>query len=284
MNFLRLKSLSFLLVALSNERLIGADEHVHVRRQFDLSQFGGMNLANLAGPGGGFGSSGSPASFGNNFKDLPSAPGGEKTNAGTGDSSAGCKAYHLLGARGTSEMSGSIAYNGLEQKVLEAIPGGMKEELQSSSAGDYTVGVAMEAEAAIKMINAQLAKCPKTLYVLVGYSRGAMVQTQILTSLKIPVANIAAVVMFGNPYFRAGLPQNKCDAKSGAGVAVAISPKLPESLVDLVCDCCAAGDMICQTVGSMVTHLEYGDKFGNLTSEFVIQKLKAKLAVTHEKS
>jgi hypothetical protein len=41
-----------------------------------------------------------------------------------------------------------------------------------------------------------------------------MVQTQTLNNKDIPQDRIAAVVLFGNPYFRAGAPQNKCGAVS----------------------------------------------------------------------
>ncbi|KAI9631020.1 hypothetical protein KEM48_013384 [Puccinia striiformis f. sp. tritici PST-130] len=271
------------------EELINADDLSLTRRQLDLSQFGigGMQFAGFPGAGGQGGQVGSSFSpgyavnGGSNGYPLPST--GEKTSggAGLGDNSSGCKAYQLLGARGTAEgSSGSLAYNGLEQKVLSTVPGGTKEELDVSTSQDYTVGVAVEAEAAIKRISAELAKCPKTQYVLIGYSRGAMVQTQVLSSAKVPLANIAAIVLFGNPYFKAGAPQNKCDAKSGAGVAAVISPKLPDQLVDLIYDCCTTGDMICQSTGSMVSHLQYGEKFGNDASEFIITKLHAKLATS----
>ncbi|POW05755.1 hypothetical protein PSTT_09525 [Puccinia striiformis] len=253
MMFLRLQSVSLLLLTLCEE-LINADDLSLTRRQLDLSQFGigGMQFAGFPGAGGQGGQVGSSFSpgyavnGGSNGYPLPST--GEKTSggAGLGDNSSGCKAYQLLGARGTAEgSSGSLAYNGLEQKVLSTVPGGTKEELDVSTSQDYTVGVAVEAEAAIKRISAELAKCPKTQYVLIGYSRGAMVQTQVLSSVKVPLANIAAIVLFGNPYFKAGAPQNKCDAKSGAGVAAVISPKLPDQLVDLIYDCCTTGDMIC---------------------------------------
>ncbi|KAH9446137.1 hypothetical protein Pst134EB_023955 [Puccinia striiformis f. sp. tritici] len=104
-----------------------------------------------------------------------------------------------------------------------------------------------------------------------------MVQTQVLTGNKVPVANIAAVVLFGNPYFKGGAPQNKCGATAGTGIAAMMSPpKLPQEITDSVYDCCASGDMICQTSGSIMAHLSYGGKSGE-ASQFVISKLQAKL-------
>lgn len=42
----------------------------------------------------------------------------------------------------------------------------------------------------------------------------AMVASQIVASKDIPAEKIVAVVLFGNPYFKGGAPQNKCGAVS----------------------------------------------------------------------
>ncbi|KAA1102809.1 hypothetical protein PGTUg99_036209 [Puccinia graminis f. sp. tritici] len=53
------------------------------------------------------------------------------------------------------------------------------------------------------------------VFVLMGYSKGAMVQTQILANKELPPDKVAATVLFGNPYFQPGSSQNKCDASGG---------------------------------------------------------------------
>jgi hypothetical protein len=76
-------------------------------------------------------------------------------------------------ARGTTEgPGGSIAYNTIYQKVLATIPGGAKQELQYSTSADYTVTVAQGAQTEVKMITGEISKCPKTVFVLLGYSKG----------------------------------------------------------------------------------------------------------------
>ncbi|PLW30674.1 hypothetical protein PCANC_18693 [Puccinia coronata f. sp. avenae] len=193
----------------------------------------------------------------------------------------GCPSYYMIGARGTTEgPGGSIAYNTIYQKVLATIPGGAKQELQYSTSADYTVTVAQGAQTEVRMITGEIAKCPKTVFVLLGYSKGAMVQTQTLNNKDIPQDRIAAVVLFGNPYFRAGAPQNKCGASAGMGVAAMMGVKMPEQLIDRVYDCCVTGDEICQTAGTIIGHLTYAGQHANDATEFVIQKLKAKLSFT----
>ncbi|KAI7941995.1 hypothetical protein MJO28_012022 [Puccinia striiformis f. sp. tritici] len=250
---------------------------------------GGGGLASLMGGGGGLGgmmgggadSSSTPDASASTTQSVTDDKG--KTKAApsaslSGPTPAGCKAYRLLGAAGTGEgSSGSIAYTSLEQKILAAVPGGIKEEIKYSTSADYGSTVTQGAQIGVKMIKDELAKCPQTLYVLFGYSKGSMVQTQVLTGNKVPVANIAAVVLFGNPYFKGGAPQNKCGATAGTGIAAMMSPpKLPQEITDSVYDCCASGDMICQTSGSIMAHLSYGGKSGE-ASQFVISKLQAKL-------
>lgn len=130
-----------------------------------------------------------------------------------------------------------------------------------------------------------------------------MVQTQALINQDMPQDKIAAVVLFGNPYFRAGATQNKCDAvstqhriqsegivdmfcisflfgwfqTSGMGMAAMTGVKMPDQLADRVYDCCAAGDPICQTVGSIMSHFTYSSR-ANEASQFIIRKLRAKLS------
>ncbi|EFP87465.1 uncharacterized protein PGTG_13693 [Puccinia graminis f. sp. tritici CRL 75-36-700-3] len=233
----------------------------------------GSGIGGLGGlPGMGSGSSGTASSSNSDGASLN----GQSKSQG---SSGGCPSYYMIGARGTSEgPGGSIAYNALYQKVLASVPGGAKEELQYSTSADYSVTVTQGAQTEVKMITGEISKCPKTVFVLLGYSKGAMVQTQTLNNKEIPQDKIAAVALFGNPYFRAGAPQNKCGASSGMGIAAMAGAKMPDQLTDRVYDCCVPGDEICQTAGSIMGHLSYAGQHENDATEFVIQKLKAKLS------
>ncbi|KNZ54019.1 uncharacterized protein VP01_3072g2 [Puccinia sorghi] len=230
------------------------------RREFDLGPMAGLGGGHSFWPGS------TPAAASAGERKLP------------GFSHGGCPSYYMIGARGTGEtLDGSLPYSSIYENVLAAVPGGAKQELQYSTSVEYFATVNEGAQSEVEIISAQLAKCPDTVFVLIGYSKGAMVQTQALINQDMPQDKIAAVVLFGNPYFRAGATQNKCDATSGMGMAAMTGVKMPDQLADRVYDCCAAGDPICQTVGSIMSHFTYSSR-ANEASQFIIRKLRAKLS------
>ncbi|WAQ90177.1 hypothetical protein PtA15_12A163 [Puccinia triticina] len=126
----------------------------------------------------------------------------------------------------------------------------------------------------------------------IGYAslyEKAMVQVQALNYKEIPRGKIIAVVLFGNPYFRAGAPQNKCGGDTGMGNMSKSGVKMPDQLADRVFDCCAPRDEVCQSFffffffvriisnGSRQPHHSYVGKHEDDATGFVIQKLRAKL-------
>ncbi|PLW09805.1 hypothetical protein PCANC_24456 [Puccinia coronata f. sp. avenae] len=185
----------------------------------------------------------------------------------------------MVGARGTTEMQGtSMAYTPMAKKVLAAVPGGEIYDIKYSSSAEYVMTPKQGASSGLQYIKGQIAKCPKTVFVLMGYSKGAMVQTQILASKDLPPNKVVAAVLFGNPYYQGGLPQNKCAAKTGKGIAAAMMVRIPPQYVSIVFDCCLPMDMICQTMGQMMTHLTYGGKSASDAQAFVVSKLKAAIS------
>ncbi|KAI9623654.1 hypothetical protein H4Q26_014381 [Puccinia striiformis f. sp. tritici PST-130] len=167
-----------------------------------MSSGGGMGgLSGLSGmsSGGGMGGLGGLTGMGSGLSGTDSS----SNSAGADTAVAAHLRVVKVNARGTSEgPTGSIAYNAVYQKVLAAVPGGAKEELQYSTSADYSVTVTQGAQTEIKLITGEISKCPKTVFVLLGYSKGAMVQTQTLNNKDVPQDKIAAVVLFGNPYFK----------------------------------------------------------------------------------
>lgn len=139
------------------------------KRQFDLGSLAGLGGASGLGSslgGGGFGGYGSEEA------------GGFGTGQGKPlESNGGCPSYYMIGARGTTEgPGGSMAYNTVSEKVMATIPGGARRELdQYSTSADYTMTVTEGSRTEVQMISAEISKCPKTVFVLLGYSKGAMV-------------------------------------------------------------------------------------------------------------
>lgn len=65
----------------------------------------------------------------------------------------------------------------------------------------------------------QRARCPKQLFVLTGYSEGAMVVVQALNNDALPYDAISGVVLFGSPYWRSWNRESAGSATVGAGCA-----------------------------------------------------------------
>lgn len=60
----------------------------------------------------------------------------------------------------------------------------------------------------VRYVQSVDAKCPGQPYVLMGYSQGAMAVVRSLERPEMQSKNIVAVVMYGDPYYTAGAPQN----------------------------------------------------------------------------
>ncbi|EFP75762.2 uncharacterized protein PGTG_01093 [Puccinia graminis f. sp. tritici CRL 75-36-700-3] len=153
----------------------------------------------------------------------------------------------------------------MAKSVLAAVPGGGLMDIQYSSSAEYMKSPKDGAQTGLKYLKAQASKCPKM----------AMVQTQILAAKDLPPNKVVAVALFGNPYFTAGAPQNKCDAKTGKGIASSMGVKAPKQYTSIIWDCCLTGDMICQTSGGMTSHMKYGGKPASDAQAFIVGKLKA---------
>ncbi|KAI7955860.1 hypothetical protein MJO29_007259 [Puccinia striiformis f. sp. tritici] len=205
-----------------------------------------------------------------------SSEGGEGDEANSGhDDSGECKAYMMMGARGTPESQGdSMAYTEVAMNVLQAVPGGGFMDFEYPSAIEYMKIPQDGAATGLEYIQKQTAKCPQMVFVLMGYSAGSMVQSQILASQDLPSKKVVATILFGNPYFKAGAPQNKCEAETGKGIAAGMMIKVPEEYTDTIFDCCLNGDVICQSPGGMSSRLNYEGKPAAEAEAFIISKLQ----------
>ncbi|KAG0150701.1 hypothetical protein CROQUDRAFT_651933 [Cronartium quercuum f. sp. fusiforme G11] len=199
--------------------------------------------------------------------------GGGTDNSGGG----GCKKYKIISARGTGEnQARPTGYAGFISGVLSAVPDGGNYEVRYAADVNYATGPGVGAADAIRYITEQHSSCPKQMYVLIGYSEGAMVITQLMNKPSLPAENVVAVVMYGNPYFKGGAPQNSCGAKGGAGVAAATGISMPAKFSSITFDCCNPGDMVCQTAGTMITHLTYPRSANEQAAiKFAVEKIKA---------
>ncbi|WAQ91080.1 hypothetical protein PtA15_13A481 [Puccinia triticina] len=162
----------------------------------------------------------------------------------------------------------------MAQEVMRAVPGGVLHDIKYSSSAEYMRTPKEGAQTGLTYLKEHAKKCPRMVFVLMGYSKGAMVATQILASKDLPAGKVVAVVLFGNPYYKGGLPQNKCSAKTGRGIATPVMVTAPQAYASIIWDCCNTGDMICYGGANMGPHLQYGGKKDEAKA-FIISKLKA---------
>ncbi|EGG02370.1 cutinase [Melampsora larici-populina 98AG31] len=161
------------------------------------------------------------------------------------------------GAGGAPKMGGGAGgYSGFIKGLMKQVPGGSNYEVVYPATVDYNNGPKQGANDALKYITGQKTKCPEQKMVLIGYSEGAMVITQLLSKQGFPAESVSSIILYGNPYWIAGKQWNAGTAKSGKSIAAMTGIKLPPAFGPKTQDICLTGDMIC-CGGSMGPHLKY---------------------------
>ncbi|EFP87692.1 hypothetical protein PGT21_026178 [Puccinia graminis f. sp. tritici] len=190
-----------------------------------------------------------------------------------------CGDYQIVAARGTYEpQSGSPTYADLIKIVETTIPRGSNVEIQYPSNMEYVITPVHGATAGVTYLSDQMVKCPKQKYVFVGYSKGAMVISQLMEELPISADKVVAVVLFGNPNHKPDAPQNRCSGTGGFGIAAMFAESIPSQYISLTYDCCIKWDFVCQTIGTVANHMAYrGSQEEKNAAAFVISQLRLKL-------
>lgn len=188
-----------------------------------------------------------------------------------------CPAIHFIGFHGTGQSEAGPQYLGMGQTVLATwqalashgtVSGGMVVSADPFPAVDLpstnnvvtavTQGwayaqVAINAAAtATKQIESITAACPKTKFVFVGYSLGALIAHMTLQNLsqaKFNLANVVAVVFFGDPIY----PQVKSTSpREGVGRAIGLwsngAPYVPGNLGNRTLSMCLSYNLRPPTV------------------------------------
>ncbi|EGG02404.1 family 5 carbohydrate esterase [Melampsora larici-populina 98AG31] len=178
--------------------------------------------------------------------------------AGGGGGGGGeCGKYAIVSARGTGEkQKNPTGYAGFIKGLMKQVAGGSNYEVVYPATTDYNNGPKQGANDAMKYITNRKGKCGSSKLVLIGYSEGAMVITQLLNKQGFPADLVSSIVLYGNPYWIAGKQWNAGTAKSGKSIAAMTGIKLPPNFGPKTQDVCLTGDMIC-CGGSMGPHLKY---------------------------
>jgi hypothetical protein len=160
-------------------------------------------------------------------------------------------------ARGTSEPGplGVVCGDPLFARIQRELPGvkvlgypvqvrrsNLSIRVQSTNRLQYSASIAganVGVADVVKRVNSQMRACPKSKFVLGGYSQGGMVTIQALSKLpKEARDKTVAVVLYG--------------AGDGSGVNAAFKQKTIAN--------CAPGDFACPKSGKGRGHVSYNDK------------------------
>ncbi|EAA27421.1 acetylxylan esterase [Neurospora crassa OR74A] len=207
-----------------------------------------------------------------------------------------CPSIHVFGARETTVSPGFGTAGVVVNLILQAYPGATSEAIvypacggQSSCGGvQYGDSARQGTNAVATAVNSLNARCPDTQIVLVGYSQGGQIMDNAVCggpdsgagiTTSTPGINasalnqVKAVIMMGNPRYRAGLSYNvgTCTAYGfdprPAGYTCASASKLQNY--------CDSPDPYCCTGNDANTHQGYGSKYGQQALAFVKSKLSS---------
>ena len=207
---------------------------------------------------------------------VPPPPDGGGTGGGVPGPppAGGCAPVDVLAARGTGEpqQTGSFIMGGLSNGIAQQT-GGTKYEVQYPASTDYLNDPNTGAADALAHIQSQAAACPDQLYVLNGYSAGALVMVTLMNRIPADLQpRVVAAVLYGDPYYNSASP-----SAAGSGQATA-APRpfggVPASFAGKTRDYCNAGDPVCGAGSDFAAHLGYG-AYQAEGIAFAVEKVRA---------
>lgn len=172
-----------------------------------------------------------------------------------------CTPFLVITARGTGEPNKGQLLSPVAREIKKALPDQVKTlNLKYPADTDVNEGGTYGARLLIDTLNVQAEACPDQLFVLMGYSQGALIIGDVLSEpqgrlvgatvgelSEEAALRVAAVVLYGNPRFAAG------ESYDTGSFDEALSGVLPrtqgslESFAERIQDFCVAKDFICQS-------------------------------------
>ena len=172
-----------------------------------------------------------------------------------------CTPYLVVTARGTGEPNKGQLLSPVARAIRDAFPDQVKTlNLKYPASTDVNEGGTYAARLLLDTLNVQADACPTQRFVLLGYSQGALVIGDVLSSPEgrlvggtvgqlsdEAAVRIIAVVLYGNPRFSGG---ESYDVGTFDETIGGILPRTPGSLApfaERIRDYCVAKDFICQS-------------------------------------
>jgi cutinase len=201
------------------------------------------------------------------------------TDGGGGGAIGGggaCTPVEVISARGTTEpQTGSMIMGGLSRGIASRV-GGNVYEVQYPSSAEYLSSPQIGVTDTLNRIKARAAACPNQKYVLNGYSKGGIVMTDVMKKISQDLgAKVKAVVMYGNPYYKANQPEAAGSAKGGMARGIYPGMGVPASWSARTKDFCNQGDPVCGAGANIAMHLAYGSTAQAEGISFAVSKVNA---------
>lgn len=249
-------------------------------------------LGGLAGAGGAASAGQNGASGGGGAEPGGNREAGGNGEAGGGSGSggqngAGCADVHIIATRASTEQPGA----GIIGSLVDAVSSATDQSV-STDATDYPAtlipyasSVADGVEALTGQLTTQAADCPNSKIVLMGYSQGANVISDVLAGgggrglgqQTAPVdpaiaEQVSAVILMGDPRHVAGESFQAGTATTDGLFPRGANQSL-EGMADRIQSYCDAGDTFCAGGGNIAVHLGYTRKYNAQAEEFVLDKI-----------
>ena len=200
------------------------------------------------------------------------------------------KAIRVIVARGTDETLDSGLLNPTAAEIQAVAPQHIQvTQLEYPADWQFETSTPAGVDGLVTMLNSQATDCPDQHTVLLGFSQGALVVSDALSSPSLRQypdsgatvvdqagARIAAIGLVGNPRFVGAAPYNAgtydpaLNGEFAPGDASALEP-----YASRIVDVCAARDFVCQKGGDIEAHLSYyTDDTAHQLAAFVIEKIR----------
>ncbi|WP_203830284.1 cutinase family protein [Actinoplanes palleronii] len=200
---------------------------------------------------------------------------------------AGCPAVQIFVTRASTEAPGTGIIGSLATAVTRGSTQKIAVEATDYPAllNPYQPSVAAGTRALTEQLTGEVAACPGTKIVMMGYSQGAHVIGDVLAGTgraagftrfaAVSTAitdHVAAVVLMGDPRFVPGKSFNAGTSRTKGLFARGAANSL-DAFAARTRSFCDTGDTFCASGASIAVHLSYTRKYNAVASKFVLSQI-----------
>ncbi|KAG5650617.1 hypothetical protein H0H81_011644 [Sphagnurus paluster] len=185
-----------------------------------------------------------------------------------------CAAVHVITARASTELPGEgIIGLVVSDIVLQSKQTVTREAIiYPATLTDYANSQSQGVAAMKSRLAAKTSACPGTKIVLMGYSQGAHVAGDVLAAKAPGSSNVFAAILMGDPAHARGESFQKGTGNAQDGLFPRANGIL-EPFASQISSFCDVGDVYCAGGKDPIVHLVYVQKYGSVSTEFVLDRV-----------